>query len=256
MEQMAANISQNADNALQTETLAIEAARDAEESGRAVAETVTAMQEIAQKISIIEDIARQTRLLSLNATIEAAKAAEHGKGFAVVASEVRELAERSQSAAEEINLLASTSVSIAERAGEMLVKLVPNIQKTAELVQEISAACKEQNSGAEQINQAIQQLDQVIQQNSSIAEEMAATAEELALQAEHLQATIEFFLVDETTLQDQATSQSGKRRAQGSENRRNLAARKQHLTGEMPGYTLDMDRRGEQDDQDKNFERY
>ena len=192
---MAANIKQNAENAIQTEKIAAKSAQDAQEGGRAVLETVNAMQQIAKKISIIEDIARQTRLLSLNATIEAARAQEHGRGFAVVASEVRSLAERSQIAAEEINSLANSSVSIAGKAGEMLTKLVPDIQKTAELVQEISAASKEQDSGAEQINRAIQQLDQVIQQNASTSEEVASTSEELTGQAEQLQTIIEFFRV-------------------------------------------------------------
>ena len=163
MEQMSSNIRQNAENAQQTEKIALKAAEDAEEGGKAVLNSVTAMKEIAAKITIIEEIARQTNLLALNAAIEAARAGEHGKGFAVVASEVRKLAERSQSAAAEISDLSASSVDIAEKAGEMLTKMVPDIQKTAELVQEISAACREQDSGAEQINKAIQQLDQVIQ---------------------------------------------------------------------------------------------
>ncbi|RJQ77205.1 MAG: HAMP domain-containing protein [Desulfobacteraceae bacterium] len=193
MEQMAANIKQNADNAAQTEKIALKSAEDAVAGGKAVAETVTAMKEIAQKISIIEEIARQTDLLALNAAIEAARAGEHGKGFAVVASEVRKLAERSQTAAGEIRRLSGSSVEVAERAGEMLGRIVPDIQKTAELVQEISAASSEQNSGAEQVNKAIQQLDQVIQQNASASEEMASTAEELSGQAEQLQEAIAFF---------------------------------------------------------------
>jgi methyl-accepting chemotaxis protein len=154
------------------------------------------MKDIAGKISIIEEIARQTNLLALNAAIEAARAGEHGNGFAVVAAEVRKLAERSQEAAGEISQLSTTSVEIAEKAGEMLAKLVPDIQRTAELVKEISAASNEQNSGAEQINKAIQQLDQVIQQNAGAAEEMSSTSEELASQAEQLQATVEFFKID------------------------------------------------------------
>jgi len=198
MEQMSSNIRQNADNSLQTEKIAVKSATDANESGKAVVKTVSAMKEIAAKITIIEEIARQTNLLALNAAIEAARAGEHGKGFAVVASEVRKLAERSQKAAGEIGDLSLSSVEVAENAGELLQKLVPDINKTAELVQEISAACKEQDTGAEQINKAIQQLDQVIQQNAGASEEMASTAEELASQAEQLQGTIAFFRIGST----------------------------------------------------------
>ncbi len=193
MEEMAANIRQNADNALQTEKIATQSAADAQAGGKAVAETVTAMKQIAEKISIIEEIARQTNLLALNAAIEAARAGEHGKGFAVVAAEVRKLAERSQHAAGEISELSGSSVEVAEKAGEMLARMVPDIQKTAELVQEIAAASKEQDTGAEQVNKAIQQLDQVIQQNASASEEMAGTAEELSSQAEQLQQAIGYF---------------------------------------------------------------
>ena len=195
MEQMVSNIKQNTDNAMQTEKISKKASEDAQESGKAVAEAVTAMKEIAGKISIIEEIARQTNLLALNAAIEAARAGEHGKGFAVVAAEVRKLAERSQAAAGEISHLSSSSMEVAEKAGEMLNKLVPDIQKTAELVQEISAASNEQTVGADQINKAIQQLDQVIQQNAGAAEEMSSTSEELASQAEQLQDTIAFFRI-------------------------------------------------------------
>jgi methyl-accepting chemotaxis protein len=196
VEEMNATIKQNADNALQTEKIALKSALDATESGKAVLDTVSAMKDIAAKISIIEEIARQTNLLALNAAIEAARAGEHGKGFAVVASEVRKLAERSQVAAAEISKLSTSSVEVAEKAGRMLAKLVPDIQKTAELVQEISAASKEQTSGADQINSAIQQLNQVIQQNAGAAEEMSSTAEELSSQAEQLQSTIAFFTVN------------------------------------------------------------
>jgi methyl-accepting chemotaxis protein len=195
MEEMASSIRQNTDNALQTEKISIKSSVDAKEGGKAVVETVAAMKEIATKISIIEEIARQTNLLALNAAIEAARAGEHGKGFAVVASEVRKLAERSQSAAGEISGLSTRSVAIAEQAGEMLSRMVPDIQKTAELVQEITASSKEQDSGAEQINKAIQQLDQVIQQNASASEEMASTSEELSSQAEQLQHSISFFTI-------------------------------------------------------------
>jgi methyl-accepting chemotaxis protein len=196
VEEMNATIRQNADNASQTEKIARKSADDAMKSGNAVADTVGAMKDIASKISIIEEIARQTNLLALNAAIEAARAGEHGKGFAVVASEVRKLAERSQAAAGEISHLSTSSVEVAENAGAMLAKLVPDIQKTAELVQEISAASKEQTTGADQINSAIQQLNQVIQQNAGAAEEMSSTAEELSSQAEQLQNTIAFFKVD------------------------------------------------------------
>lgn len=198
IEEMSSNIQQNADNAQQTEKIAIRSSGDAKEGGKAVNETVGAMKEIAGKISIIEEIARQTNLLALNAAIEAARAGEHGKGFAVVASEVRKLAERSQTAAGEITKLATSSVEIAEKAGEMLNQILPDIQKTAELVQEISTASNEQNSGADQINSAIQQLDQVIQRTASAAEEMAATSEELSSQAEQLQSSISFFRIGES----------------------------------------------------------
>ena len=197
MEEMVSNIRQNADNALQTEKIAIRSAEDAREGGRSVADAVNAMKEIASKISIIEEIARQTNMLALNAAIEAARAGEHGKGFAVVAAEVRKLAERSQKAAGEINQLSASTVKVAEKAGEMLEKLVPNIQKTAELVKEISAASSEQNTGAEQINTALQQLQTVIQQNASAAEEMASTSEELSGQADGLLSTINFFDIGE-----------------------------------------------------------
>ena len=166
-------------------------------SGIAMKLTYMFRKNIAEKISIIEEIARQTNLLALNAAIEAARAGEHGKGFAVVAAEVRKLAERSGNAAGEISELSSSTVSISEKAGEMLTKLVPDIQRTAELVQEINAATGEQNSGAEQINKAIQQLDQVIQQNASASEEMASTSEELSSQAQQLQQTMGFFRVDD-----------------------------------------------------------
>jgi methyl-accepting chemotaxis protein len=193
MEQMVSNIKQNADNAQQTDKIANKSANDAQESGKSVREAVVAMKEIASKISIIEEIARQTNLLALNAAIEAARAGEHGKGFAVVASEVRKLAERSQKAAGEINHLSGTTLTVSEKSGEMLGKLVPDIQKTAELVQEITAASKEQDTGSSQINQALQQLEKVIQENASASEEMASTTEELTGQAEQLVNALAFF---------------------------------------------------------------
>jgi len=195
MEEMSSNIQQNADNAAQTERIAKKAAEDARAGGKAVAETVAAMNEIASKIAIIEEIARQTNLLALNAAIEAARAGEHGKGFAVVASEVRKLAERSQLAAGEIRNLSASSVQIAGKAGEMLAQIVPDIQKTAELIQEISIACREQNTGADQINKAIQQLDSIIQQNAGASEELASTAEEMSSQSEQMRSVIAFFKI-------------------------------------------------------------
>jgi methyl-accepting chemotaxis protein len=202
MEEMAATIKQSADNAAQTEKIARQSAADAIASGEAVNNAVSAMQTIAEKIMVVQEIARQTDLLALNAAVEAARAGEHGRGFAVVASEVRKLAERSQAAAAEISTLSGTTVKAAQSAGEMLGKLVPDIQRTAELVEEISAGSREQNAGAAQINTAIQQLDKVTQQNTSAAEEMSATSEELASQAEQLQAAISYFRIDSSAAAD------------------------------------------------------
>ena len=209
---MAANIKQNASNASETERIARQSAKDAEVSGNAVGRAVTAMQTIAEKITIVQEIARQTDLLALNAAVEAARAGEHGKGFAVVASEVRKLAERSQAAAAEIGTLSSDSVKVAQEAGSMLQKLVPDIKRTAELVEEISAACREQDVGSAQINQAIQSLDKVTQQNASAAEELSATAEELANQSERLQETIAFFRISDQPGQRSAAGEEGSRR--------------------------------------------
>ncbi|MDA9418952.1 chemotaxis protein [Bradyrhizobium sp. CCBAU 25360] len=196
MEEMASNVKQNADNANQTEKIAAQSAKDAEASGAAVGRAVNAMQTIAEKITIVQEIARQTDLLALNAAVEAARAGEHGKGFAVVASEVRKLAERSQAAAAEIGTLSADTVKVAQEAGSMLSKLVPDIKRTAELVEEITAACREQDVGSAQINQAIQQLDKVGQQNASASEQVSSTSEELASQAEQLQSTIAYFRIE------------------------------------------------------------
>ena len=255
MEQMTSNIKQNADNAHQTEKIALMAANDAREGGQAVVETVNAMKEIATKISIIEEIARQTNLLALNAAIEAARAGEHGKGFAVVATEVRKLAERSQTAAAEIGKLSSSSVEVAEKAGVMLTKIVPDIQKTAELVQEISAASNEQNAGAEQINKAVQQLDQVIQNNASATEEIASTAEELSSQAELLIDTIGYFRVDTGAGNVKALSGEKNRMAAGMMKRGNNGTGHPRAGTDAPqtGIVLDLGEAG--DASDSEFER-
>jgi methyl-accepting chemotaxis protein len=213
------------------------------------------------KISIIEEIARQTNMLALNAAIEAARAGEHGKGFAVVAAEVRKLAERSQKAAGEINQLSASSVKVAEKAGEMLEKLVPDIQKTAELVKEISAASNEQNTGAEQINTALQQLEKIIQQNASASEEMASTSEELSGQAEQLLGTINFFHVAEA---EQTMPQRAKApgRSASKPLGRLSAALETHKTAPpaekskkngKPGFSLSV---GGRDQMDSEFERF
>ena len=193
LEEMNASITQNAENSRATEQMAVNGARDAEESGRTVVQTVSAMKEIADKVSIIEEIAYQTNLLALNAAIEAARAGEHGKGFAVVATEVRRLAERSQIAAKEISSLSRSSVAVAERSGKLLDALVPAIRKTADLIQEVAAASSEQASGVVQINKAMSQVDQVTQRNASASEELASTAEEMSAQAEALNQLMSFF---------------------------------------------------------------
>jgi methyl-accepting chemotaxis protein len=196
VEQMSASINQNTENAKVTDGMASKAAREADEGGAAVRETVNAMKSIADKIGIIDDIAYQTNLLALNAAIEAARAGEHGKGFAVVAAEVRKLAERSQVAAQEIGEVAKGSVGLAEKAGKLLDEIVPSIKKTSDLVQEISAASEEQSSGAGQINNAMEQLNTITQQSASSSEELAATAEEMSSQAEQLQQLMGFFKVE------------------------------------------------------------
>ena len=196
MEELASTVAQTADHARQTAAIATKASADAVNGGKAVAETVAAMQLIATKIELIEEIARQTNLLALNAAIEAARAGEHGKGFAVVASEVRKLAERSQVSAQEIKAVAGTSVETASSAGRLINEIVPQIQKTAELVHEIDAASNEQARGIDENARAIQQFDQVIQANSAAAEEMASTSEELTSQAAQMQDTIAFFKVE------------------------------------------------------------
>jgi len=258
MEEMAANIKQNADNAAQTEKIARQSAADAEESGKAVDKAVTAMRTIAEKISIVQEIARQTDLLALNAAVEAARAGEHGRGFAVVASEVRKLAERSQAAAAEISGLSGETVAVATQAGEMLTRLVPDIRKTAELVSEISAACREQDIGSSQINEAIQQLDKVTQQNAGASEEMSATSEELAAQAEELQASIAFFKVDTSAKPSSAQSSNQAKQLKAVAAKmashapaKRPAARLSAGTSKGQGFALDMSMGGpDSDDQE------
>jgi methyl-accepting chemotaxis protein len=277
MEESSASIQQNTENARQTEKISTKAAADATAAGQSVGQTVKAMKDIAQKISIIEEIARQTDLLALNAAIEAARAGEHGKGFAVVASEVRKLAERSQTAAGEISKLSASSVEIAESAGQMLDKLVPDIRKTAELVKEITVASEEQNSGAAQINKAIQELDKVIQQNASASEEMASSSEELASQAEQLQSAIEFFKVSDgsegaNALRRAAKPASGARapahvvqskspathlaKAFAGRTEPPASAKAKVPKGAGTGVMIDLDGPGEAPAEDNHFERY
>ncbi len=260
MEEMAASIQHNADNSRQTDKIATKAAEDARAGGDAVVRTVSAMKQVAEKIGIIEEIARKTDLLALNAAVEAARAGEHGRGFAVVASEVRKLAERSQTAAAEINRLATDGVQTAEGAGHLLAKLVPDIQKTAELVREIASASGEQSVGAAQINKAIQQLDQVIQQNSAASEEMASTAEELSSQAEVLQSAIAFFKTGETSRN--RPPQNGKNtRIRGvmaihkTADPRSLSQMQRAVTGGGVSIALDTNN-GSADERDREFAAY
>jgi methyl-accepting chemotaxis protein len=268
MEQMGASIQQNSDNAKQTNAIASKSSEEAQTNGAAVGESVKAMKQIAEKITIIEEIARKTDLLALNAAVEAARAGEHGKGFAVVASEVRKLAERSQTAAAEIGKLTTNGVRVAESAGVMIDRLVPEIRKTAELIQEISAASAEQSIGAAQVNKAVQQLDKVIQQNASASEEMAATAEELSTQAEQMQVAIGFFKMntDGGHSSHRKTTSAPKRtvskRPLDLEPTPKATATKQPAlegkrNGHAEGINIDLGREGASSDQhDSQFTRY
>jgi methyl-accepting chemotaxis protein len=218
MEEMVANIQQNSDNAKETEKISVKASGGMSQVGKASKDSLVSIKEIAEKITIINDIAFQTNILALNAAVEAARAGEHGKGFAVVAAEVRKLAERSKVAADEVDVLSKNSVNLTEDSQKLLQDFIPEIEKTARLVQEISAASSEQNSGADQVNNAIQQLNQVIQQNTAASEEMATSAEELSGQAEQLREAIAFFKVDKETLKKTKSSENEKLQAKLTHN--------------------------------------
>jgi methyl-accepting chemotaxis protein len=252
MEQMSANISQNTDNSTQTEKIALQSASDARDGGEAVSQTVQAMKNIVEKISIIREISRQTNLLALNAAIEAARAGEAGKGFAVVASEVRKLAERSQAAATEISDLSASSVEVAEKAGHLLERIVPDIQKTAQLIQEISAGSTEQNAGAGQVNQAIQQLDTIIQQNASASEKMATTSGGLASQSMHLKDVISFFDIGGNVQRQQISQPQPQRQQQ----QRQVKALPQAAPSQAPAGGLGLDLDLGSDGGDDDFETY
>jgi len=243
MEQMSASISQNNENAGITDGMAQQASKEATSGGEAVSETVDAMQKIAEKISVIDDIAYQTNLLALNAAIEAGRAGDHGKGFAVVASEVRKLAERSQVAAQEIGELAKDSVKRADFAGKALEEMVPSINKTADLVQEIAAASSEQASGVHQINEAIAQVNQTMQHNAAASEELSATSEEMNSQALQLQESVNYFTLESTPLEKASNRYV-------STNKQNIGTRESNKKETRPANSLNENSSNRDDDDD------
>lgn len=259
VEEMSANIRRSAENAGTTEEIASKSAQDARESGKAVSDAVQAMETIADRIMIVQEIARQTDLLALNAAVEAARAGEHGRGFAVVAAEVRKLAERSQTAAAEISSLSSSTLRTATGAGEMLQVLVPNIEKTARLVSEIATASKELAAGSTLINNSMLQLDRVTQENTSASEELSATATELAAQAEQLASAIGYFRIEESTgAAPSAAARTGSKPAKGAQAPRASRASETSKPGRVSRVEdggFDFDLGGDTDELDARFKR-
>ena len=254
VEEMTANIRQSSENALTTEKIATKSADDARSSGRAVAEAVQAMQTIADRIMIVQEIARQTDLLALNAAVEAARAGEHGRGFAVVAAEVRKLAERSQTAAAEISSLSASTVRTAASAGEMLHALVPDIERTSSLVTEITTASRELATGSSQISMSIQQLDKVTQANTSASEELSSAATELASQAEQLADAISFFQLEESTAARSGAAVASKSVRTGAKSVR-VAKPRQIASANDGGFDFDLGSASQSDDLDARFKR-
>jgi methyl-accepting chemotaxis protein len=256
MEEMAASIQQNTENARETEKISRKAAKDIEESSKAVGETVTSMKTIADKISIIGEIARQTNLLALNAAVEAARAGDHGRGFAVVAAEVRKLAERSQQAAAEIDAVSKSSVEVAQKSGNMLNAIVPDIRKTADLIQEITSASVEMNSGSDQVNTALQQLNQVVQKNAANAEEVAATSEELNSQSINMKELVSYFNIGEQSNNHGTVAKKKSSYAASTEIRKEVKAPKQYKqkeTHKANGVHINL---GGGDSHDNEYERF